>query len=119
MEHFKIYQIRLDKLERQIVNQKGHESLTKQIRKLDMEFADNAKIEKLAKESWNAGDYDYVAIITAGTLQDVFEVGNMDIPREKNPHINDIDKMYSVSVGNIIEADGSKWVVGSYGFVQI
>ena len=116
---YKIHQIRLNKLERAIVNEKGHEALDKQVRKRNMDFADDHEIKKLVNESWNAGDYDYVADITADTLNQVFHIGNMDIPREENMHINDIDKMYSVSIGNIIEADGSKWVVASYGFVQI
>jgi hypothetical protein len=116
---YKIHQIILNKAERAIVNEKGHYALDKQHRKIDMDFADNDEIKKLANESWSAGDYDYVADITADNLDEVYYVGNMDMLREENPQINDIGGMHSVSIGNIIEADGSKWVVAGYGFVQI
>tara|TARA_R110000803_G_C11805745_1_gene299990 strand:- start:101 stop:457 length:357 start_codon:yes stop_codon:yes gene_type:complete len=116
---YKIHQVRLDKLERAIVNFKGHEALDKQVRKRNMDFAENHEMEKLVNESWNAGDYDYVADITADTLNQVFHIGNMDIPREENMHINDKAGMYSVSIGDIIETDEAKHVVASYGFIKI
>ena len=116
---YKIHQIRLNELERAIVDQKGHQALTKQIRKLDMEFAEGDVLKKLTHESLKAGDYDYVADITANNLDEVFYIGNMDIPREENAHINDIDDMYSVSMGNIIESDEARYVVASMGFVKI
>lgn len=61
--------------------------------------------------------YRKVAIIEANDLDHVFEVGNVG-PEE---NITYIDKMHSVSVGDIIEnlETGEKFVVKNLGFGEI
>ena len=57
--------------------------------------------------------YKKVAEFACETLDDVFEIGNIG-PEEK---ITRLDRMKSVSVGDVIEdPEGKKWVVASFGF---
>ncbi len=61
--------------------------------------------------------YRKVAIIEAKDLDQVFEIGNVG-PEEK---ITYLDKMHSVSVGDVIEnlESGEKFVVKTLGFGEI
>jgi len=60
--------------------------------------------------------YKKVAEIDATDLEDVFEIGNIG-PESK---ITRLGPMYSVSVGDIIEApDGVRSVVASFGFEPV
>jgi len=60
--------------------------------------------------------YDIVCEIEAADLDEVFEIGNIG-PEEK---ITRLDRMHSVSVGDVIRDDrGRCFVVASVGFVRL
>ena len=56
--------------------------------------------------------YVHVADLDAETLNEAFEVGNIG-PEEKYTRFAD---MHSVSVGDILEKDGEKFIVARRGF---
>ena len=63
----------------------------------------------------NAGDYAPACRIEAGSLDGVFEVGNIG-PEES---IERLDVMHSVSVGDVIEdPDGNRHFVADFGFEE-
>ena len=98
--NYKLYQIHLTEAEHNQVNAEGDISVPKHKLKLDMSFYDN--VAELAKEEQG--------------LEGVFEVGN--IGPEAN--IERLGKMYSVSVGDVVETpEGVRHVVASIGFQQL
>ena len=56
--------------------------------------------------------YVHVADLDAKTLNEAFEVGNIG-PEEKYTRFS---SMHSVSIGDILELDGEKFIVGRRGF---
>ena len=61
-------------------------------------------------------DYKIVCEIEADDMDQVFEIGNIG-PESK---INRLDRMHSVSVGDIIRDDrGLMFVVSSFGFTRL
>ena len=58
----------------------------------------------IASDAWENGFYTHVSNITAENLEDVFHVGNMG-PEE---NIERLSRMYSVSVGDIVEDETGK-----------
>ena len=56
--------------------------------------------------------YVHVADFDAKTLNEAFEVGNIG-PEEKYTRFS---SMHSVSIGDILELDGEKFIVGRRGF---
>ena len=113
--NYKLYQIHLTEAEHNQVNAEGHNSVPKQKLQLDMNFNDNP--EAIAKEGMDKGYFTHVSnIYTEQGLEGVFEVGN--IGPEAN--IERLGKMYSVSVGDVVETpEGVRHVVASMGFKQL
>ena len=110
---YKLHQIHLTDAEVDQVNAEGHDSVHKQKLKLDMNFGDTPSV---ARQAMDLGYYNQVALIEADSLEGVFHVGNVG-PEEA---ITRLKPMYSVSVGDVVEAeDGTQSVVASFGFKQL
>lgn len=86
------------------------------------------KVFQMAKShdsfSYGMGDFDpvknidkyvHVADLNVNTLDEAFEVGNIG-PEEKYTRYS---RMHSVSVGDILEMDGIKYVVAIFGFDRL
>ena len=114
-QKFKLYQIHLTSAEVDKINSEGHDSVHKQTLKLDMSLRKN-DTGAIAKEAFDFGYYTHVSNITADDLNGVFHIGNMG-PEEC---IERLDKMYSCSVGDIVEDEaGNKKVVANFGFKAV
>lgn len=59
--------------------------------------------------------YVHVADLDCDDLNDAFEIGNIG-PEEKYTRY---ERMHSVSVGDVLEKDGVKYVVASFGFEEL
>lgn len=118
MSKYKVFQIQLSDDEYKLVNLNGHDSVPKQRIRLDIMFANSAEIGAMAAEGFRNGFYKHVANIKSAfnSLEHVFKVGNIG-PEESIERLN---RMSSVSVGDIIEDDaGDKWVVANFGFQAV
>jgi hypothetical protein len=114
--NYKLYQIHLTEAEHNQVNAEGHNSVPKHRLKLDMSFTTNPHVAELAKEAMDKGYYTHVSNIEADSLEGVFEVGNIG----PESAITRLDKMYSVSVADVVETpEGVRHVVASVGFEQL
>ena len=114
MMKYKLFQIHLTEAEYNKVNAEGHDSVPKQVTKLDMSFSENTGA--LAKKAMNNNWYTHVSNITATNIEDVFKVGNMG-PEE---NIERLAPMYSVSVGDVVEDEtGSQFVCASFGWKEV
>ena len=75
MMNYKVYQSRLTDAEVKKVNAEGHDSVPKQMRRLNLSMVynktDAEKVEMVA-EAWSAEDFDHVANVTGNCLEDVF-----------------------------------------------
>ncbi|MGYP001588954854 len=112
---YKLYQIHLTKEESDHVNKHGHDSVHKQSLKLDMSFSKN-DTGRVAGDAFNRGYYTHVSNITSPSLEGVFAIGNAG-PEE---NIERLGKMYSCSVGDIVEdTEGNKSVVANWGFKPV
>jgi len=105
---YSIYQIRLTKLERDVIN--GMEDPYTHPK---FKAYHDCKIEEFDKAK---GFYEKVAEIEATDLENVFHVGNMG-PEE---NINRIAKMHSISVGDVIvDGAGVQYGVAGFGFNEV
>ena len=116
---YKIHQIQMTEAEEKIMEEQGRFSLDKYKAKVDMDFRDKDDLVNNVKEAIHKGYYNYVANIQANGLEDVFRIGNQDIPRSENPNIEDINGMYSVSVGDLVISEEGTYVVASMGFAKV
>jgi hypothetical protein len=115
MAQFKLYQIHLTDAEVDLINAEGHDAVHKQSLKLDMGLRKN-DTGAVAGDAFRRGYYTHVSNITAESLENVFTVGNMG-PEE---NIERLSRMYSVSVGDIVEDEtGKQSVVDSFGFKEV
>ena len=111
---YKLFQIHLTDAEYNKVNAEGHDSVPKQITKLDMSFSKDTGA--LAKKAMNNNWYTHVSNITADSIEKVFEVGNIG-PEE---NIESLAPMYSVSVGDVVENEnGDQFVCASFGWKEV
>ena len=116
MSQFKLYQIHLTDAEIDLINEEGHDAVHKQSLKLNMSRPGNKDTGRVAKDAFNRGYYTHVSNITADSLEGVFHVGNMG-PEE---NIERLSRMYSVSVGDIVEDQtGKQSVVANFGFEEL
>ncbi len=117
MQKFKLYQIHTTKEEDDLINAKGHDAVEKHFMHINMTFNDN--VDLLAKEALDKDYYSNVSNITARSLEDVFQVGNVG-PESQIERFANTD-MYSVSVGDIVEDKETKrkFVVATMGFKEV
>lgn len=116
---YEIHQIQLTDTDYKIMEEVGRFNYEKATTKYDMDLRDKDDLVKNVNVAINKGYYSYVANIEANGLEDVFRIGNQDIPRHENPNIEDINGMYSVSVGDLIVSEEGKYVVASMGFAKV
>lgn len=85
-------------------------------RSMMMDFR-GTDIANIAQSAFDEGLYKHVADISGENLHDVFEIGNIG-PETK---ISRLDKMHSVSVGDVIidKFSGNKFVVANHGFKAV
>ena len=112
---FKLYQIHLTEAEYNKVNAEGHNSVPKHLTKLDMSFAKN-DTGSLSKKAMDNNWYTHVSNITADSMEQVFEIGNIG-PEE---NIERLAPMYSGSVSDVVEnEDGKQFVCASIGWQEV
>ena len=111
---FKLFQIHLTEAEYNKVNAEGHNSVPKHLTKIDMSFTEEPG--SLAKKAMDNNWYTHVSNITATSIENVFEVGNIG----PESSIERLAPMYSVSVADVVETpEGVRHVVASVGFQQL
>ena len=117
---YKVYQVRLTAVEVDTINSKGHNSIARHRRNLDITCAyDKTEDQKKAMvtEAWYEGDYDPVGKVNARDLNEVFELGNGMGDQSK---VERFGQMKSVSVGDLVEdEDQTLHLVDSCGFVAV
>ena len=107
---FSVFQIVIDKDLSDLINKEGH----------DCHVKSKARMEAMMDGDVRLGImhdcYTKVAEVVADDLNHVFEVGNIG-PEDR---ITRLDKMHSISVGDIIaDADGNCSVVCDCGFTPL
>ena len=112
---YQLHQIHLTDEEFDKVNAEGHNSVEKNILKIEMSLSD--KVNQISKKAWDKGYYTHVAnVSTADGLEGVFRTSNIG----PDDNIERISNMYSASVGDIIIDDNNKmFVVATLGFSEI
>ena len=76
-------------------------------------FTYGMPVDSAFKPEKHMGKYEHVADFAVDTLNDAFEVGNIG-PEEKITRYS--DRIHSLSIGDILELDGEKYIVGRAGF---
>ena len=77
---YQIYQIRITKAQRDLINREGHDSVPAHVLQMDMGiagFGNTDNIEDMALEGIRKGYYTHVSNITAEDLNGVFRTGNI------------------------------------------
>jgi len=111
---YTVYQASLSNKEVKKINSIGWDAARKELKSID-EYC-TAFLDKDYKKAFDVGRYKKVAQIEANNLDDVFTIGNMG-PDER---IIELDVMFSVSVGDIIEdSAGDFYVVAPLGFNKL
>ena len=73
-------------------------------------------VEEKARSAFCLGSYTHVANIQAPNLELVFQVGNIG-PEEKI--VRHSDRIHSLSVGDILEVDGERFIIARAGFDKL
>ena len=120
---FKIYQASTTDVDDYIINLYGHSSVAHHRRKLDLTIsgdtmnADDWKIMKASDYTLVANTYlDWSQMGIEKALDIIFGSGNS---HERKKYFNIQAPMYSISTGDIIEADGKFYGVADYGWVEV
>ena len=107
---FTVYQIVIDKDLSDLINKEGWDAHAKSKAYMQAQLDGDVKLAIMHD------CYSKVAEVVADDLDHVFEVGNIG-PEDR---ITRLDKMHSISVGDIIaDADGNCNVVASVGFTPL
>ena len=107
---FSVFQIVIDKDLSDLINKEGHRCHVKSLARMQ------AMLEGDVRLGVMHDCYTKVAEVVADDLEHVFEVGNIG-PEDR---ITRLDKMHSISVGDIIaDADGVCSVVNNVGFTPL
>lgn len=115
---YQLFQIQLSSEDRAAINAaQDHDMIPKNKARIAMQMAfDGSKIPFMAKEAFENDFYSHVANIDASDLEDAFEIGNIG----PDSAIERLGRMASMSVGDlIIDEDGNKSVVASFGFEEV
>ena len=117
---YRVYQVRLTAVEVDTVNTKGHDSVARHRRNLDLTCAYNKTEDQkkaMVTEAWYEGDYDAVGKVYAKDLNEVFELGNGMGDQSK---VERFGQMKSLSVGDLVEDEKQTLhLVDSCGFVAV
>ena len=116
---YQVLQIRITDAEADLINESGDFNAVPKFKaQLDMRMKfDGGDITDAAKKAFDAGYYDHVANITASDLAHVYEISNLGNAEER---IERLDRMHSVSVGDIIiDENNIVWVVANFGFEEV
>lgn len=115
---YQILQIRITDAEADLINESGDFNAVPKFKaQLDMRMKFDGDITDVAKKAFDAGYYDHVANITASDLAHVYEISNLGNAEER---IERLDRMHSVSVGDIIiDENNIVWVVANFGFEEV
>lgn len=76
-------------------------------------FTYGMPVDSAFKPEKHMGKYEHVADLDVDNLNDAFRVGNIG-PEEKITRYS--DRIHSLSIGDILELDGEKFIVGRAGF---
>ena len=76
-------------------------------------FTYGMPVDSAFKPEKHMGKYEHVADLAVDNLNDAFRVGNIG-PEEKITRYS--DRIHSLSIGDILELDGEKFIVGRAGF---
>ena len=127
MRKFKLYNFdRLTKEEVDLINKHGHDSLPKNVARLDLCFGtdDENRVEvlKLVGECFDKGWFNHVANVTCDRIDDVFRLTND--PRvteeEYKSCVERLLPMHSVSVGDVVENDsGENFLCDRWGWTRV
>lgn len=115
---YQLFQIQLTDSEVNIINTaQSHDVIPKNKMRIAMQMDfSGSKTAYMAKEAFTKGYYSHVANIEASDIEAVYEIGNIG----PESAIERLARMSSVSVGDlVIDEDGSKSVVASFGFEEI
>lgn len=120
---FKIYQAATTDVDDYIINLYGHSSVDHHRRKLDLTIsgdtmnAEDWKIMKKSDYTLVANTYlDWEQMGIEKALDIIFGSGN---GHNREEYFNIQAPMYSISTGDIIEADGKFYGVADYGWVDV
>lgn len=118
MSNYKIFQIHLTSDEVAQVNAHGHDSVAKQVARLDlMSPYRHDDVLPLVRDAFDKNYFKHVANITASGLEDVFTIGNGYGDEDA---VERLDKMHSLSVGDVVEDDkGGRHFVNTFGFLAV
>tara|TARA_R100000234_G_C4996169_1_gene178049 strand:- start:202 stop:561 length:360 start_codon:yes stop_codon:yes gene_type:complete len=118
MAKYKIFQIHLTNNEVAHVNAHGHDSVDKQVARLDlMSPYRHDDVLPLVRDAFDKNYFKHVANITASGLEDVFTIGNGYGDKED---VELLDRMHSLSVGDVVEDDtGTRYFVNTSGFLAV
>lgn len=120
MAKFAVYQIKLTKDQRNLINETGDFNAVPAFAAQNAMMLDfrGEKIGGLADNAFEAGYYTHVANVEAANYNECFEVGNIG-PESSIERLSTF-QMSSLSVGDIlVHEDGTQVVVASMGFVAI
>ena len=107
---FSVFQVVIDKDLSDLINKEGHRCHVKRLARLEAMMDGDVRLGIMHD------CYTKVAEVAADDLEHVFEVGNIG-PEDR---ITRLDKMHSISVGDIIaDADGNCSVVCNVGFTPL
>lgn len=114
---YQILQIKITDAEADLINETGDFNAVPKFKaQCDMRVKFDGDITEVARPAFDAGYYTHVANITACDLPGVFETGNIG-PEE---NIERLDRMHSISVGDIIiDENNIVWVVANFGFEEV
>ena len=114
---YQVLQIHVTDAEVDLINETGDfNAVPKFTAQLKMRRQFDGNIAEIAKNAFNSGYFTHVANITASDLDHVFQISNMGL--EEN--IERLDRMHSVSVGDIIiDENNIVWVVANFGFEEV
>ena len=120
MQTYKVFQSRLTDAEVKKVNAEGHDSVPKQVRRLNLTMAYNkteAEKRQMVFEAWCAEDFDHVANVTGNSLEDVFCATNAP---NMERFVERLAPMHSLSVGDLVQdSNGKLHLCDSVGFVAV
>ena len=101
-----VYQFNLNEEDKEIVKREGYDATEKTTAYADKAFGE------IAIEKW-FNQYEKVAVVESNDLDETFHILNVV---EKTDRVKKLGKLYSLSVGDVLEKDGEFFLVDTVGF---